>query len=502
MLLAILVLTPCLAWSQGRDGDVASTADDAVLTLAAALERVERENPRLRAFVWELEAAQARVLQARLRPNPELALEVEDFRLGGGSGGAAWEQEFGLDLENGGFDAGISRTREPDGPSGLSGAEITLSLAQVVELGGKRARRVKAATAEEETVAREYEVLRADVLAAAVVAFIDVLAVEADLAVSREVLRVLTESEAAIALRVEAGKVSPLELKKIRIERENQRIDEERTAARLQAARLALAAFWGAPQADFSAVAGDLAGITPVAPLDQLQARVMENPDLLRWSAQAQVELAKVALRRAEAVPNVTVRLGVRSTALDAGGERGWRLSTDAAVFTRTRDDDGRTESLVFEVGLPLPLFNRNQGAILEAEHLARRADAEAGAVTAEVNNDLARLHGELEAVRKQLEALGQGVIPLASAALEGARLGYQEGKFGILDLIDAERTFASVRQQRTAAQAEWHRLRVQLERLIGAPMAGEAGDQEDEMDESDGTPEAGGQREDLNHEE
>jgi len=77
------------------------------ITLAQALDTALATNPELAASRYELNAAQARIVQAGKRVNPELSLELENF---GGSGA------------NQGTDA----------------LETTLSFSQVVELGGKR----------------------------------------------------------------------------------------------------------------------------------------------------------------------------------------------------------------------------------------------------------------------------------------------------------------------------------------------------------------------------
>src|SRR5437899_891026 len=50
----------------------------AVLTLPQALALALLQNPELRAFAWEVRVAEARTLQAGLRPNPELGLDIEN----------------------------------------------------------------------------------------------------------------------------------------------------------------------------------------------------------------------------------------------------------------------------------------------------------------------------------------------------------------------------------------------------------------------------------------
>src|SRR5947199_4315368 len=49
------------------------------VTLAQALALTLKQNPDLTAFSWDVRSAEARVLQARLRPNPELGMQSEDI---------------------------------------------------------------------------------------------------------------------------------------------------------------------------------------------------------------------------------------------------------------------------------------------------------------------------------------------------------------------------------------------------------------------------------------
>src|SRR5690606_9171196 len=60
--------------AQPNDPDLSVSSID----LDAALARALAENPDLVAFGYELEAAEGRVQQAGLRPNPELGVTVED----------------------------------------------------------------------------------------------------------------------------------------------------------------------------------------------------------------------------------------------------------------------------------------------------------------------------------------------------------------------------------------------------------------------------------------
>src|SRR5262245_33181139 len=114
------------------------------LTLARAIEAALARNPDLVASAYDLRAADARIEQARLRLNPELGVELENF-------------------------AGTGEAR------GTDILETTLSLSQVVELGGKRTLRRAAAEADFDVATLEQRARELDVLSEVARRFIDVV---------------------------------------------------------------------------------------------------------------------------------------------------------------------------------------------------------------------------------------------------------------------------------------------------------------------------------------
>src|SRR5207253_2692781 len=129
-----------------------------VLTLPQAMALALLQNPELSAFAWEVRAAEARTLQAGLRPNPELGLEVENL-------------------------AGTGTFR------GGRSAETTLRLSQVIELGGKRSRRLRVAALERDLAAWDYETKRIEALTAVAQAFIEVLRAQEHIAAGEALVR-------------------------------------------------------------------------------------------------------------------------------------------------------------------------------------------------------------------------------------------------------------------------------------------------------------------------
>ena len=78
----------------------------------------------------------------------------------------------------------------------------------------------------------------------------------------------------------------------------------------LETARVNLAAQWGAKQATFPSVTGNLDRLRPIPSLESLKAKLQKNPGLTRWTTERQKRESSLNLARAEAKPDVTLRAG------------------------------------------------------------------------------------------------------------------------------------------------------------------------------------------------
>jgi cobalt-zinc-cadmium efflux system outer membrane protein len=153
--------------------------------------------------------------------------------------------------------------------------------------------------------------------------------------------------------RVEAGASSPAETARAQVAADLVRADRERAGAALAVARLELATLMGAGRADFSRAVGDLTRVGRPPPLQAIVHSIDALPQLVRWTAVRAQRDAELILARLKPYPDVRL-------------EAGW------GHFNDTKDDAVR---LGFSV--PLPVFDRNVGGIIEAEGARAKVDAE-----------------------------------------------------------------------------------------------------------------------------
>ncbi len=393
------------------------------LPLAQALALVIRHNPDLAAAALDTKAIEGRVLQAGLKPNPELSTEFENFA-GTGSVGA------------------------------VHSLELTVQLAQRFELGGKRLRRVEAAEAERQEAEREQQVRQADVLAGAARSFYEVLSAQQRLANREELAALAKKIHATVSDRVSAGKVAPVEETRAAVAAASARLEVDKTRRDLAAARDRLAALWGSPSAGFQRVDG-LFRMPDLPPLSNLPVPDPgRSPDLLRLEAEART----------------------RQTALDREiAERKSDLTLSGGFRWLNEYHDG---ALVAGLSIPLTWNDKRQGVIAEARVRLDQTRALRQAEENRLRAALSQSHQAYEDARQTALTLERDILPAAWSAFETVQEGYRQGKIDYLDVLDAQRTWFELRGSQIEAVAAGLLAAVDIQRLTGGilelPAAGE----------------------------
>ncbi|UCD53432.1 MAG: TolC family protein [Phycisphaerales bacterium] len=399
--------------SAGPQASAERVEPNGVVTLADAVSFALVNHPALHAFPWARQAAEARELQARLLPNPELEFEIEEF---GGAG------------DRRGFD----------------GAETSLQLGQLIELGDKRFKRTRLAEIDKDLTQWDYESQKLDVMYKVTLAFIETLAAQEQMSPVQELVGLSERTYEAVQQRVTAGKDPPVDQAKARVAVANARLGLARAERQLDSVRAQLALAWGSKTPRFDSVRGDFYRIAPIPAPDDLTPLMADNPDLARWEAQMRRRWALLEVEKAKRVPDVGLRAGVRH-------------------FNETDDT-----AFVMGFSIPLPAFDRNQGGIEAAgQMLAKTRDDRETALMA-ARTALARALESASVAFVEANVLADDVLPMAQSAYEATDEGYRQGKFNYLQVLDAQRTLFEAKLQYVTSLATYHRSRATIERLIG----------------------------------
>ncbi|MCP4708041.1 MAG: TolC family protein [Planctomycetes bacterium] len=393
------------------------------ISLSEALQLAWQYNPHLATFPPQVLQAQAGRFQASLRPNPDLGYELEGF---GGSG------------EVNGFNSAVNK----------------LHVSQLFEMSQKRTKRERAAAMDIELVKWDYQSSRLDVTTKVTISYLEILAAQQRAALARELVGISEKVLIAAQKRVEAGKDSPVEESKARVALANFRIELRLAQAGLQAALRHLTATWGSQTVTFDTAEGTLESLskTPIATqqiplLEQLQQLLEQNPDLARWQTQIEKYQRIIELEKANSVADPSIAGGVHH--FNESGDVGLRIGLE----------------------IPLQLFDRNQAGISASKHQLARAHLERRATQLHLDAELFETYKSLSAAQSVVIMLQNDSLPYVQQAFDAATLGYQEGKFDYLDVLDAQRTLFEAKGQYIEALKMYHQAIAEIERLIGGPL-------------------------------
>jgi len=385
-------------------------AGDGVLSLDRAIRLALQNNPNLQASAARKEAAAGRAVQARAWPNPELEISSQD-----------------MPVSHGGF----------------SKAKNMAGISQVVPYPGKKQADVAIGAADAATGTATWRLDRTELVREVKVAFYQVQTAERAAAVVADLVKVAQAAATAAGKRNAAGEITLQEQLRAEIQLEQTRTEEVDAVREATVARQELAMLLGRPDLRNARLAGapDEAG-DPARLGRAPSAWLAGHPAMV--AARARRDQAVATVRRAGLEPRPDVKVGV------AGG----------------RDETADENLMELRLTIPLPLFDRNKGKRQEAQSGVR--EAEAGIVATEQRLIAAwrAATARYQAAVKQVTAHRERILPKSEEALHLVQTGFEEGKFGFIDLLDIQRTTAEARMAYQKKLFELNAARAELEAL------------------------------------
>ena len=385
------------------------------LTINEALRRTLLQSPALQTFPYQQRIADAATLQSGLTPNPQLNISLENV-LGNGSS------------------------------SGIKSAELTLSLSQLIELGGKKQQRLAVSQWQSQLTAQQYQLAKVDALAATMRSFLELLYQQGlqqwaldKIAIEQQALAVATE-------RAKAGAVPDADVARLELRVLQSRIEQRALVHEQQSLQRILAQHWlQAP--DFSSVSGDLAKLPQLPALADVLLQLQQAPQLHYWLTQSRLAESQQQLAQALGQADLTVGAGIR------------------------RHEALNENALVLQFSMPLTLHNPNQGHILASAAATEQAELLQQQQQQQLVLQVERASQQLTDLSQQLHDYQTAVLPATERVLQQMLAGYQQGLFDMTDVLAAQQDILQTRRSVLDLQYRLHLQLLELERLTGLPM-------------------------------
>ena len=379
---------------------IKETNPQGAITLHHAVALALKQNPTLRANGWSVAAAEADAVQLGKPRNPTATLAIENF------GGPERLQEL---------------------------PRQTLRISQVIELADKRQKRQRLGEARQRLVAWDYEQQRLEVAAATATRYIAVLVAQERITLTQQQLVLATSAYDIANERANNSTRPGFERDQAATRVALIQIELDQAKESLDSARADLAASWGAKQARYEQVSGDLSLQTDLPTLDTLQQRLPQSPHVARWADEIELRQRSVELQRANGVTDPRIGGGVR-----------YLSELDETLG-------------VAEVSWPLPLLDDNEHRILAARLRLSQTIAQQQAANTEASRLLSRAYNRARTGSKTLTTLRDKAIPAATAAHQATRKAYEAGQSEYLIALDAERSLLELQLLQLEAAAAYH---------------------------------------------
>ena len=331
--------------------------------------------------------AEGLAVQASARPNPTVGLMVENA-------------------------AGSGPYRDFDS------AETTLSVEHLLELGGKRAARISSAQADLAAARARDAQGQVDFARDLALAYANAEAAQQRLTIVKDGVDLAQVDARAAHLLVDHGKEAQVRAIQADAGLASARAELGVVQAEAETSLVRLSALTGS-SGPYIAIAGGLLDATPTPPSPE----PTFSPAIAVARAERDAAERRIAVERSRRTPDVTVSFGVR------------RLQGDDAT------------AAVFGISAPLPLFDRNRGAVAAASANVQAAQARLAMVQAEQNGDRHAATAQVAAATQTLGASRQAESA-ASEAYRLARLGYDAGRLPLPEVLAARRDLIAARSR------------------------------------------------------
>ncbi|CUI16056.1 cation efflux system membrane protein C [Candidatus Protochlamydia naegleriophila] len=351
------------------------------------------------------------VEQARLYPNPSFSYEVENF-----AGNNNWKS--------------------------WSNREERYIWSQLFETAGKRTLRTQAASSQYYAALVGYDITKLLLLNRLHRAFIQVMAAQESLNVALDQADIAREMLSIATKKVQAGKLSLIQQNKAEVAHSTALIEVGRATVELKNAKRRLSLIWAEPCPDFAKADFPFFDTARPVTFEQCLAELCNQAEVVQSLYYYLNAKHNWRLEKANRIPDVTLQVGYKA------------------------NYEENNQGLIAGISVPIPIFNRNQGNIGKAYFEMLKTGDQGRQLWLLLESKLAITYEELIRAFEDAELIKNSSLPSALSAFKLAQMGFIEGKFEYLDVLDAQRTLFEVKERYIRALVNYHTKRADIDYL------------------------------------
>src|SRR6266542_1097278 len=404
LLLVTLMVQPILAQEQSSGPSNSISANIATLpqtqqqtpapsakrpiTISDAVSIFLQQNLQLVASRYDIDTVDAEKLTARLRPNPEIAVGFSDIPL-------SFRDSF------------------------VKPQTFSYGIAQTFELGGKRRKRIEAASANSAVAQAEFQIVVWQLTNDLKKKFYAVLLAESLLKLAQENQKTFAEIVKHTTEVFRLGEISGLDLQRLEIEKFKFDTDVANSERDYEVALRDLRVTLGG---DYRSMDIEVAGAIDYdqpyefSLTDLRDKALAARPDLKAAQLSERAADASIRLQDAQRIPDITLGAGIEQV-----------------------PQAGNTYNV--GIGIPLPVHDRNQGERAKALIEKRKAQNQQQLITNQVLSDVDKALVAFEIQKRRVELYRTGVLTKVDDIQRLTEFSLKAGESSTLDLLDAIRT-------------------------------------------------------------
>ena len=387
--------------------------------LRDALDVAYLRNWDLLAAKTQVDLAEAQKIVAREFPNPTLSGSVSKININGQPAHTPEGNTFG------------DRTYD-----------TVVAVNQLIEIGGKRSSRRAGAVAGLEGAKARFLEARRQLDLGISQAYVGVLLADETARVLRDSAASLRQEATINAARLKAGDIATNDFLQIEVAASRLELDAQTAADSAVGSRVQLATLLGLDPSHRDLVLADtLVGLSK--PFDG--SSVAEN-------ATNTVSVLGAVLERPDVV---AARKDIAKAEADLKLARAQRIPDPTVLFQWEHEPPDQNQTVGFGLSFPLPIWNRNRGAIGIAEANLAAAQAALHRIELSAAADLAIARNQLETATRRHREYTTSLVPKSTAVKESLMFAYQKGGASLIDLLSAQRTDNELRLAAAQASAD-----------------------------------------------